>query len=83
MKLGDKFFLRFSFFKHQPETFGNVGVLLLLLDHQTALPPHCDHGVHDGELGDLRVEVVQPELVHCNEGPSPSNSSAAVDENRP
>ena len=83
MKLGGKFVFRFSFFKHQPETFGNVGVLFLLLDHETALPPHRDHGVHDGELGDLRVEVVQPELVHCNEGPRPSNSGAAVDENCP
>ena len=75
--------LRLSFSKHQPETFGNVGVLFLLLDHQTTLPPHRKHGVHDGQLGDLRVEVLQPELVHSDEGASPSDSGTAVDQNCP
>ena len=83
MKLWKKAFICFLFFKYQPETFGNVGVLFLLLDHQTALPPHRGHGVHDGQLGDLRVEVVQPELVHRDEGPGPSDSGAAVDKNCP
>ena len=66
----------------QPETFGDVGVLLFLLNHQTALPPHSEHGVHDVQLGHLHVEEVQPQLVNCDEGPCPSDASAAVDKNR-
>ena len=66
----------------QPETFGDIGVLLFLLNHQTALPPHSEHGVHDVQLGHLHVEEVQPQLVHCDEGPCPSDARAAVDKNR-
>ena len=69
--------------KFSPEALGDVGVLFFLLDHQASLPPEGNHRGHDGELVDVGVEVVQPELVHRNEGPSPSNSSTAVDENRP
>ena len=79
----EKKVLGFSYSKHQPETFGNVGVLFLLLDHQTTLPPHGGDRVHDGQLGDLRVEVVQPQLVHSDEGARPTNSGTAVNQNCP
>ena len=48
-----------------PEALGNVGILLFLLDHQAPLLPQLKHGGEDGELLDLRVDVVEPELVHC------------------
>ena len=63
-----------------PEAFGNVGILFLLLDHQAPLLPQLKHGGEDGELLDLRVDVVEPELVHGQERSSSSYSSTAVDE---
>ena len=51
--------------KCSPEALGNVGILFPLLDHQASLPPECNHGGQDGELVDVGVEVVQPELVNC------------------
>ena len=48
-----------------PEALSDVGILLFLLDHQAPLLPQLKHGGEDGELLDLRVDVVEPELVHC------------------
>ena len=61
-----------------PETLGNVGVLLFLLDHEAPLPPQSEHSGEDRELLDVGVDVVEPELVHGQEGARPSNSCAAV-----
>ena len=47
-----------------PEALSDVGILLLLLDHQAPLLPQLEHGGEDGELLDLGVDVVEPELVH-------------------
>ena len=69
--------------KFSPEALGDVGILFFLLDHQTSLPPEGNHGGHDGELVDVGVEVVQPELVHCQEGSSPSHTSTAVHQDCP
>ena len=63
-----------------PEALGDVGVLLFLLDHQAPLLPQLEHGGEDGELLDLRVDVVEPELVHGQEGACSSNTSTAVDQ---
>ena len=61
-----------------PETLGNVGVLLFLLDHKAPLPPQSEHSGEDGELLHVGVNVVEPELVHRQEGACSSNSCAAV-----
>ena len=66
-----------------PETLGNVGILFFLLDHQASLPSEGNHRGQDGELVDVGVEVVQPELVHRQEGSGPSHSSAAVHQDCP
>ena len=68
--------------KFSPEALGDVGILFFLLDHQASLPPEGNHGGHDGELVDVGVEVVQPELVHRQEGSGPSHAGAAVHQNR-
>ena len=48
-----------------PEALCNVGILLLLLNHLAPLLPQLKHGGEDGELLDVGVDVVEPELVHC------------------
>ena len=65
-----------------PETLGNVGILFFLLDHQASLPSEGNHRGQDGELVDVGVEVVQPELVHRQEGPGSSHAGAAVHQDR-
>ena len=82
MKLQKKIYLIF-YFKFSPETFGNVRVLFFLLDHQDSLLPERNHGGQDGELVDVGVEVVEPELVHRQEGSGPSHSSTAVHQDCP
>ena len=67
-------------FNFSPEALGNVGVLFLLLDHQASLPPEGNHSGQDGELVDVGVEEVEPQLVHGQEGSRPSDSSTAVDQ---
>ena len=52
------------FFEILPQTLGNIDVLLFLLNHLTPLPPQRDHNGQDGQLFHLRVEVIEPELVH-------------------
>ena len=64
-----------------PETLCDVGILLFLLNHKTPLPPQGEHGGKDGELLHVGVHVVEPELVHRQEGSGPSNSGAAVHQN--
>ena len=63
-----------------PEALSDVGILLFLLDHQAPLLPQLEHGGEDGELLDLGVNVVEPELVHCQERSSSPNSCTAVDQ---
>ena len=65
-----------------PETLCNVGILLFLLNHKAPLPPQGEHGGKDGELLHVGVDVVEPELVHRQEGSGPSHSGAAVHQNR-
>ena len=48
--------------------------------NQAPHPPECNHGRHDGELLDIGVEEVEPELVHRQISSGPSNSSTAVDQ---
>ena len=69
--------------KFSPEALGDVGILFFLLDHQASLPPEGNHGGHDGELVDVGVEVVQPELVHRQEGSGSSHTSTAVHQDCP
>ena len=64
------------------ETLCNVGILLFLLNHKAPLPPQGEHGGKDGELLHVGVHVVEPELVHRQEGSGPSHSGAAVHQNR-
>ena len=62
----------------QPETLCNEDILLFLLHHEAPLLPEGKHCGEDGELLDVGVDVVEPELVHGQEGARPSNSCAAV-----
>ena len=62
----------------QPETLCNVGILFFLLNHKAPLPPEGEHSGEDGEVLDVGVDVVQPELVHRQEGSSSSHSGTAV-----
>ena len=71
----------FSVFK--PDRLCDVGVLLFLLNHKAALPPQGEHSGKDRELVDLGVDVVEPELVHRQEGSSPSHTGAAVNQDCP
>ena len=54
-------------FQISPQTLGNIDVLLFVLNHLTPLPPQRDHNGQDGQLLHVRVEVVEPELVHHQE----------------
>ena len=72
----------FSEFPPKPERLCDVGILLFLLNHKAALPPQSEHGGEDGELLHVGVDVVEPELVHRQEGSGPSYSSAAVHQDR-
>ena len=79
-----------------PEALGYVGVLLLLLDHkapqdkkmekqkknenQSPHPSECNHCGHDGELLDIGVEEVEPELVNRQISSGSSNPGTAVDQ---
>ena len=82
IKLKDKHDFTFILLFSEPETLCYVGILLFLLDHKTPLPPEGEHSGEDGELLHARVDVVQPELVHRQEGSSSSHSGAAVHQNR-
>ena len=82
MKLQEKIDMIFHS-KFSPEALGDVGILFFLLDHQASLPPEGNHGGHDGELIDVGVEVVQPELVHRQEGSGSSHTSTAVHQDCP
>ena len=62
----------------QPETLCNVDILLFLLNHEAPLLSEGKHGGKDRELLDVWVDVVEPELVHSQKGPRPSNSCAAL-----
>ena len=62
----------------QPETLCNVGILFFLLNHKAPLPPEGEHRGKDGEVLHVGVDVVQPELVHRQEGSSSSPSGTAV-----
>ena len=63
-----------------PEAFGNVGILLLLLNHQASLLPQLKDSGEDRELSNVGVDVVEPELVHRQERSCSSNPSTAVDQ---
>ena len=83
MKLKQQqYYLGFLELLTQPETLCNVGILLFLLNHKAPLPPQGEHGGKDGELLHVGVGVVEPELVHRQEGSGPSHSGAAVHQNR-
>ena len=82
IKLQEKIYVKFHF-NFSPEALGNVGVLFLLLDHQASLSPEGNHSGQDGELVNVGVEEIEPELVHCQEGSRPSDSSTAVDQDCP
>ena len=82
MKLKEKIDLIFHL-KFSPEALGDVGVLFFLLDHQASLLPEGNHRGQDGELVDVGVEVVEPELVHRQEGSGPSHTGAAVNQDCP
>ena len=78
MKLKDKHDLTLLLLFSEPETLCNVGILLFLLDHKAPLPPEGEHRGKDGEVLHVGVDVVQPELVHRQEGSSSSHSGTAV-----
>merc|ERR1719378_1787367 len=67
---------------NETEALCNVGILLFLLNHQASLPPQGEHGGKEGELLHVGVDVVEPELVHRQEGPGSSYAGAAVHQNR-
>ena len=48
--------------------------------NQAPHPPECNHGRHDGELLDIGVEEVEPELVHRQISSGPSNPGTAMDQ---
>ena len=49
-------------------------------ENQAPHPPECNHCGHDGELLDVGVEEVEPQLVHCQVRSGSSNPGTAVDQ---
>ena len=63
-----------------PQTFDDVDVLLLLLDHLHPAPPHLQHGLLHVQHRDLLVGEIVNHLVDGDEGSGPADPGTAVDE---
>ena len=67
---------------HEAEALGDVAVLHTLLHHQAPLGPQGDHRGEQGEAVHVWIVVVVPQLEQGKEGPSSTNPSTAVHQDR-
>ena len=68
---------------HLPEASCNIDILLFLLDHQAPLPPQFEHCVLDGQLLNVGVLDVHPELEDGNVGARSPNPCTTVHQDWP